>query len=171
MFPCIVSIKYVYGVVPKGVHRPNNAAINIIKIKYFTFLFLSIFILYGCFLLFSLLCFIFSLCNSNCSIFSSNILTFSGFLKNIFFLIRLTSVFIFNIKSKSTTTQIKYSAIYGKNKTKKNGHTATCKLAINNDISNNPTAYPIFLFRKNLSIKNISNINKIKVTNCALAAI
>ena len=135
-----MSIRYVYGVFRKGVHRPNNAAINITKIKYFTFLFLSIFILYGCFLLFSLLCFIFSLCNFNCSIFSSNILTFSGSLKNNFFLIRHTSVFIFNTKSKSTTTQIKYSAIYGKNNTKKNGHTATCRLAINSDISSNPIA-------------------------------
>ena len=140
VLPCIVSIKYVYGVLPKGVHKPNRAAISITNIKYFIFLFLSIFILYGCFLFSSLLCFIFSLWLSILIIFSSIIFIFSAFLKNIFFFITYANFFNFNIKSKSTIAQTKYSAIYGKNNTKKNGHTATCKLAINKDIESSPTA-------------------------------
>ena len=40
-----------------------------------------------------------------------------------------------------------------KNNTNRNGHTATCKLAINNDIANSPIAYLFFLLSINFSIK------------------
>ena len=49
----------------------------------------------------------------------------------------------------SDTIAIKYSPIYGKNSTKKNGHVATCKFAISVDININPIPYPIFLFSIN----------------------
>ena len=71
----------------------------------------------------------------------------------------------------SDTIAIKYSPIYGKNNTKKNGHVATCRFAISVDININPIPYPIFLFSINFSIKNNSHINNMNVTNCALAAI
>jgi len=38
----------------------------------------------------------------------------------------------------SDINDIRYSAIYGKNSTKKNGHVATCKFAINTDIIISP---------------------------------
>ena len=66
----------------------------------------------------------------------------------------------------SENTLIRYSAIYGKLKTNINGHTATCKLAINVVEITIPSPYRIFLgFSKNFSIKYIINVYIINVTN------
>jgi len=63
-----------------------------------------------------------------------------------------------------------YSKKYGKNITKKNGHTAICKLTINNESNINAIAYFFSPFSKNFSIKYIVNTMNENVTNCALAA-
>ena len=54
-----------------------------------------------------------------------------------------------------------YSTKYGKNNTKKNGHTATCIFAIAIEINTNPTRYHFFLVSKKFSINNIVNANSI----------
>ena len=64
-----------------------------------------------------------------------------------------------------------YSAIYGKNNIKKNGHTATCTFAIIIDIRIIPIKYLFFFVSKKLSINSIVSTNNINVTNCARAAI
>ena len=65
----------------------------------------------------------------------------------------------------------KYSATYGKNNTKKNGHVATCVLASIIEIIINPIKYLFFLVCRKLSINNITNTNSMYESNCALAAI
>ena len=80
----------------------------------------------------------------------------------------LSDIFLYKIVSPNAA--IIYSPIYGKNNTKKNGHTATCKLAIAKDIKIKNIPYLHFFVCKNLSIKYTVQINSIKVTSCALAA-
>ena len=116
--PCIVFIKYVYGVVPSGVRNPVNKQIIIIIINAFTLLFPLIFILYGFAFIFSFLFIVFSFFCSNLFIssfifcISSSLVVFSIFLFNLSILAVTNTISVFE------SIYIMYSAIYGRYSTK-----------------------------------------------------